>query len=57
MITPRYVAMANVPMTIGPWSHLDFECLWESLRQGMTWFDAHLKGDRAPCAKKRCRYL
>ncbi|MBN2548995.1 MAG: CocE/NonD family hydrolase [Anaerolineales bacterium] len=34
-------------LTIGPWNHLDLECLWETLRQGLTWFDACLKGDRS----------
>jgi putative CocE/NonD family hydrolase len=33
-------------LTIGPWSHLDADCLWESVRQGIIWFDAILKGDR-----------
>ncbi len=33
-------------LTIGPWGHLDAECLWESMRQGVVWFDAILKGDR-----------
>jgi putative CocE/NonD family hydrolase len=33
-------------LTIGPWTHLDPECMWESLRQGIVWFDAILKGDR-----------
>ncbi|MEW5873315.1 MAG: CocE/NonD family hydrolase [Chloroflexota bacterium] len=32
-------------LTIGPWGHVDFECTWESLRQGIDWFDAQLKGD------------
>jgi putative CocE/NonD family hydrolase len=33
-------------LTIGPWGHLDADCLWESIRQGIVWFDATLKGDR-----------
>jgi uncharacterized protein len=33
-------------LTIGPWGHLDSDCLWESVRQGIVWFDAILKGDR-----------
>jgi len=36
----------NPHLTIGPWHHLDAECLLESLRQGITWFDIQLKGDR-----------
>ena len=36
----------NPYLTIGPWHHLDGECLLESVRQGLVWFDVHLKGDR-----------
>ncbi len=42
-------------LTIGPWTHLDTECLWESLRQGIIWFDAILKGDRRRLRKKPVR--
>ncbi len=42
-------------LTIGPWTHLDPECLWESLRQGIIWFDAILKGDRRGLRKKPVR--
>jgi putative CocE/NonD family hydrolase len=45
----------NPYLTIGPWSHLDFECLLESLRQGLTWFDACLKGDRRQLREKPVR--
>jgi len=34
-------------LTIGPWSHADSEVGGEGLRQGLAWFDAHLKGERA----------
>lgn len=34
-------------LTIGPWSHLDFDCVWATLREGITWLDACLKGDRS----------
>lgn len=42
-------------LTIGPWTHLDTECLWESLRQGIIWFDAILKGDRRGLRKMPVR--
>ena len=42
-------------LTIGPWHHLDMECLWETLRQGLTWFDACLKGDRSGLRKNQVR--
>jgi len=32
-------------LTIGPWDHLSFDLAAEALRQGILWFDAHLKGD------------
>ena len=32
-------------LTIGPWMHLDLECAWESLRQGLDWFDSILQGN------------
>jgi putative CocE/NonD family hydrolase len=31
-------------LTVGPWTHLDFAVQWETLRQSLDWFDAHLKG-------------
>lgn len=33
-------------LTIGPWAHTDLPIVVESLREGVIWFDAHLKGDR-----------
>jgi putative CocE/NonD family hydrolase len=42
-------------LTIGPWSHLDADCLWESVRQGIVWFDAILKGDRRRLRKAPVR--
>lgn len=33
-------------LTIGPWTHADRRCLVESLRQGLLWSDAYLKGER-----------
>jgi putative CocE/NonD family hydrolase len=38
-------------LTIGPWGHMDADCLWESVRQGIVWFDAILKGDRRKLRK------
>lgn len=32
-------------LTIGPWSHIDQRVNGSMLRQGIRWFDAHLKGD------------
>jgi hypothetical protein len=34
-------------LTIGPWAHDDLALEKESLREGVAWFDAHLKGDRS----------
>jgi len=34
-------------LTIGPWAHTDLALETEGLRQGLAWFDAHLKGDRS----------
>lgn len=33
-------------LTIGPWFHMHPELAQEDLRQGISWFDANLKGDR-----------
>jgi hypothetical protein len=39
-------AVGQAPyLTIGPWAHLDSGLLGECLRQGLAWFDAHLRGD------------
>jgi len=32
-------------LTIGPWIHQNPACMTETLRQGIVWFDAHLRGD------------
>ena len=42
-------------LTIGPWSHLDAEGLTESLREGLDWFDVHLKRDRRKLRQKPVR--
>ncbi len=31
-------------LTIGPWYHMDLTWVTEALREGLAWFDAHLKG-------------
>lgn len=33
-------------LTIGPWIHLDREVNRQALREGLAWFDAHLKGQQ-----------
>jgi len=33
-------------LTIGPWYHAHPQVLMTGLREGLTWFDAHLRGDR-----------
>jgi uncharacterized protein len=40
-------AAGHLPfLTIGPWRHLDAACAEESLRVGIEWFNAILKGNR-----------
>jgi len=39
-------------LTIGPWHHLDTACLLETLRQGIDWFDVHLKGEKSQIHRK-----
>jgi putative CocE/NonD family hydrolase len=39
------VAAGRIPyLTVGPWTHMDPELPGETLRAGLDWFDAHLKG-------------
>jgi len=45
----------NPYLTLGPFSHIDFECYWESLRQAIAWFDANLKRDRRLLREKPVR--
>ncbi len=33
-------------LTIGPWAHTDLRLMAAALREGIAWFDAHLKEDR-----------
>jgi putative CocE/NonD family hydrolase len=37
----------TVRLTVGPWAHTDFRAIAEAVRDGLDWFDMHLKG-RAP---------
>ena len=34
-------------LTIGPWHHSQLAVPFESVREGLAWFDVHLKGDRS----------
>jgi putative CocE/NonD family hydrolase len=43
-------------LTLGPWQHLEQEAVWETLRQGLTWFDALLKGDGRHLRRLPVRY-
>jgi putative CocE/NonD family hydrolase len=42
-------------LTIGPWFHAHPGGLMTGLREGLTWFDAHLKGDRRRLRQKPIR--
>jgi hypothetical protein len=42
-------------LTIGPWAHNDLSLESEALRQGLIWFDAHLKGDPSGLRKSPVR--
>jgi putative CocE/NonD family hydrolase len=39
------IAGRNPYLTIGPWNHANAKGMMTGLRQGIDWFDAHLKGD------------
>lgn len=42
-------------LTIGPWTHLNTDGQWESIRAALAWFDAHLKGESARVRSKPVR--
>jgi len=42
-------------LTIGPWFHTNLQAAFESLRQGIAWFDAHLKCDPSALRAKPVR--
>ncbi|MFQ5595635.1 MAG: CocE/NonD family hydrolase [Anaerolineae bacterium] len=42
-------------LTIGPWHHAHPGGMLTGLREGLTWFDAHLKGDRRRLRRKPVR--
>ncbi len=46
---------ASPYLTIGPYTHTAPEGGWESLRQGLAWFEAALKGRREPLRASRVR--
>lgn len=45
----------NPYLTIGPWSHIDQRVQGAMLREGVQWFDAHLKGDKHQLREKPVR--
>ncbi|MEZ4642858.1 MAG: CocE/NonD family hydrolase [Chloroflexota bacterium] len=51
-------AAGNAPqpfLTIGPWTHMDRTNMITTLREGLAWFDAHLKGKRHALARPPVR--
>ena len=42
-------------LTIGPWTHIDARGQIAGVREGLAWFDAHLKGDRSSLRAKPVR--
>jgi putative CocE/NonD family hydrolase len=42
-------------LTIGPWHHAHVGGIMAGLREGLVWFDAHLKGDRRGLRQKPVR--
>ncbi len=51
------VEAARAPyLTIGPWAHTSPGLLWDSVRQGLTWFDAHTKGDASDLRSRPVRF-
>ena len=35
-------------LTVGPWIHVSLAAVPTGLREGLAWFDAHLRGDKSP---------
>ncbi len=44
-------------LTIGPWHHSELGWIIPTVREGLAWFDAHLKGDRSSLPRQPVRYL
>ena len=45
-------------LTIGPWHHMSRQVQWEGLRQGLAWFEHHLKGQQGVLRKHPvCIYI
>jgi hypothetical protein len=42
-------------LTIGPQYHLDFSVVWDSFREGLTWFAVYLKGEQDRLRKRPVR--
>lgn len=42
-------------LTIGPWHHTSTDLAWESVRQALSWFEAHLKHDRQAVRSRAVR--
>jgi putative CocE/NonD family hydrolase len=42
-------------LTIGPWHHLALGCARTCLREGLSWLDAHLRGDRSRLRERPVR--
>lgn len=52
----RLVAAGRTPyLTVGPQYHLDFSIVVDGLREGLAWFDAHLKGDQSRLRQRPVR--
>ncbi len=45
----------NPYLTIGPWHHFSSAVMFVGFAEGLTWFDAHLKGDRSRLRAKPVR--
>ncbi len=43
-------------LTVGPWYHLDLRWVLESVREGLAWFDCHLKGECHRLRRHPVRY-
>lgn len=52
----RLRAAGRAPyLTLGPWTHLDPRALVVATQEGITWYDAQLKGDRSHLRAKPVR--
>jgi putative CocE/NonD family hydrolase len=44
-------------LTIGPWFHVSPGCFLEGVKEGINWFDAHIKGQKNRLRQKAVRYF